>query len=171
MSKAHAHDDTVEIELTRATSKIQTAVKGLDARKQKQVMQAVEVSVSEAVDQTLEWANDHFDEYDHDLGVAASGVLVAMAKANDEPAVLGRVLGAFLIIGLKPSIAGALKSRRADQGPKAEAALADYLARVQKTFGDDGVRRASRKAAKTRGPAPRAKAAKGQPRRRPPRAG
>jgi hypothetical protein len=166
MPKAHAHDDTVEIELTRATSKIHAALKGLDARKQKQVMQAVEFSINEAVDQTLEWANDHFDEYDRDLGVAASGVLVAMAKANDEPAVLGRVLGAFLIIGLQPSIAGALKARRADQGAKAEAALADYLARVQKTFGGDAGRQTSRKAVKKTTPAtgakaPRAKAAKG----------
>jgi hypothetical protein len=162
MSKAHAHDDTVEIELTRGTSKIQAALKGLDARKQKQVMQAVEASVNEAVDQTLEWANEHFDEYDHDLAIAASGVLVAMAKANDEPAVLGRVLGAFLIIGLQPDIQGALKARRADQGRKAEAALADYLAHVQKTFGAKaGRRKAAKKSAKA---APvrrsRAKAAK-----------
>jgi hypothetical protein len=159
MSKAHAHDDTVEIELTRATSKVHAALAGLDERKRKQVMQAVEFSINEAVEQTLEWANDHFDEFDHDLSVAASGVLVAMAKAKDEPAVLGRVLGAFLIIGLQPSITGALEARRADQGPRAEAALADHLARVQKTFGAGAGRQRSRKSArKTKTPATGAKA-------------
>ena len=134
MPRTHAHEDYVEVELTRGTSKIQAALKGLDAGRQKQVMQAVEVCVNEAIDQTLDWANDHYEEYDDELSAAASGVLVAMARAQDDPPVLGRVLAAFLIIGLQPDIAGALKARRAEHGAKAEAVLADYLARVRKTF-------------------------------------
>jgi hypothetical protein len=134
MPKTRAHDDYVEIELTRGTSRIQAALEGLDARRQKQVRQAVEVCINEAVDQTLDWANDHFEEYESDLSAAASGVLVAMAKADDEPAVVGRALAAFLIIGLQPDVAGALEARRADHGAKAEAVLADDFARVRRTF-------------------------------------
>ena len=166
MPKTHAHDVAVEIELTRSTPRLQVALEGLDARKRKQVMRAVEVSINEAVDQTLEWANEHFEEYDHDLGVAASGVLIAMVKAQDEPAVVGRVLGAFLIIGLYPDIGGAVRARRAEHGAKAAAALAGHLARVRATFGSKTSRRATRKAARASGTATppqrsRARAAKG----------
>ena len=151
---APAHDDYVEVELTKGTSKIQKAMKGLDARKQKEVMQAVEVCVNEGIDQALDWANEHFEEYDTDLSTAASGVLVAMARAGDEPAVIGRVLGAFLIIGLEPEVAGALKARRAGHGAKAQAALADYLARVQKMFAGADKARPRQPTAK-KGPATR----------------
>ena len=161
MARQHAHDDYVEVELTRGTAKIQAAVKGLDTGRQKQVMQAVEVCVNEAIDQTLDWANDHCEEYDDELSAAASGVLVAMARVQDDPPVLGRVLAAFLIIGLQPDITAALKARRADHGAKAEAVLADYLARVRKTFAGKtegrSRRAATKQSAKTR---PRRRAAK-----------
>jgi plasmid stability protein len=161
MARQHAHDDYVEVELTRGTAKIQAAVKGLDAKRQKQVMQAVEVSVNEAIDQTLDWANDHFEEYDAELSAAASGVLVAMAKAQDDPPVLGRVLAGFLIIGLQPDIAGALKARRAEHGAAAEAELADYLARVRKTFTGKGEGSSGKAARKSGAKAsPRRKATK-----------
>lgn len=147
MPNTHDHDDYVEIELKTGTSKLHAALEGLAPRKQKQVVRAVEVSIKEAIDQTLDWANGHFEEHDHELSAAASGVLIAMTKADDEPPVIGRVLGAFLIIGLTPDVTGALKARRAAQGAKAAAALADHLARVQKTFGGKGEKSRPRKAA------------------------
>jgi hypothetical protein len=153
MAKTHAHDDTFEIELTRSTSTLEAALDGLDPKRHRKVLRAVEAAVGEAVDQTLDWANAHFDEYENDLEVAASGILVAMVKAQDEPGAIGRVLSAFLIVGLSPDVEPAVKARRAEHGAKVASALSAHLARVTTMFGPKAPGRSARKPAKASKPA------------------
>ena len=151
MAKAHtAHDDYVEVELERGTARIQAALQGLEAARQKRILQAIEVCLKEAVDQTLEWAAQNVEESDALVAETAERVLVA-AAGSDEPAIVGRVYGTLRLLGLEPNVAAAVKACRAARGSRAAAALAEHLASVQAVLSDDATRRPARRrgAAKT----------------------
>jgi hypothetical protein len=138
-------DDMVEVELKRGSAKIRAALKGLDAKKQKQVLAAVEVSVSEAVDQALEWAAEHVEEDDAMVLAAADDILRAAAASSDEPAVVGRVYGTLRLLGLAPDVRAAVKARRTARGSKAATALSAHLTSVQQMFREEEARLARKR--------------------------
>jgi hypothetical protein len=138
MAKRHAHDDdVVEVELERGSAKVRAALKGLDAKKQQQVLDAVEACVREGIDQALEWAAEHAEESDAMLVAAADDILRASAESSDEPAVVGRVYGTLRLLGLEPDLKAAVKARRARQGAKAGTGLGEFLSSVQRMFDEE----------------------------------
>ena len=105
MATRHAHeDDVVEVELKRGSAKVRAALKGLDAKKQKQVLDAVETCVREGIGQALDWAAEHTEESDALLVAAADDILRAAAESSDEPTAVGRVYGTLRLLGLEPDV-------------------------------------------------------------------
>jgi hypothetical protein len=138
MAKRQAHDDdVVEVELKRGGAKVRAALKGLDEKKQKQVLAAVEACVTEGIDQALDWAAEHAEESDAVIVTAADNILRAAAESIDEPPVVGRVYGTLRLLGLEPDVKAAVKARRRARGAKAAATLGDYLSSVQQMFAEE----------------------------------
>jgi hypothetical protein len=138
MATRHAHeDDVVEVELKRGSAKVRAALKGLDAKKQKQVLDAVEACVREGIGQALDWAAEHTEESDALLVAAADDILRAAAESSDEPTAVGRVYGTLRLLGLEPDVKAAVKARRAKRGARAAAGLADFLSGVQRMFDEE----------------------------------